>query len=370
MEFGAFRSCKCRQVSQHGLMGIRNTINQLVFATSNPSIALGLFVIAMALIPLNDSMIKLISDELSIFQILGVRAAFSLTWLALIPATLPAVLKLSAKNWLILSLRGFCLVGAMLFFFLPLATLTLAETTAIFFTAPLLIALLSVPVLGEKIGIYRILAVIIGLIGVIMIVKPVSGDFKLAYLMPMLAALSYAAFQVITRLIRNEAEILAMVAVQNVIYFLTGLIGMAVIFIWQPAIPDGEIWSFLLRQWNNPSSYELMLLALGSVIVLNLSFASTNVYSNVEATYVAPFEYVALPMAVMWGIVFWGHWPDLNAWIGILLIISAGIFMVFREHLANRPVVSSTPMRSAVSNTVADDEAPWNREYEANPFCF
>ncbi|MEM9278019.1 MAG: DMT family transporter [Pseudomonadota bacterium] len=339
---------------------------------TRPTIAIGFFVIAMALIPLNDSLIKLMSEKMSIFQILGLRAGLSLTLVLLIPTAFPEVMKLSALTWLKLSIRGFCLVGAMLFFFLPLATLSLAEVTAIFFTAPLLISVLSVPVLGEKLGIFRISAVIIGMIGVLVIVRPGSEGFQLSYLMPMASAASYAAFQVITRYIRNEAPVIAMVAVQNFIYLMTGLIGMLAIFLINPVVPDDPIGGFLLRGWVTPGAVEFLYIGIAGVIVLNLAFASTNVYSNLEASIVAPFEYIALPMAVLWGILIWGDWPELNAWIGIFMIIGSGIFMIYRENRRNKEIASAVPMRSAVTNTVNVDEADLigERKYEAMPLWF
>ena len=339
---------------------------------ARPTVAIVLFVIAMALIPLNDSLIKLMSDKMSVFQILGLRAGISLALIMLIPMTLPAVSKLGFATWLKLSVRGFCLVGAMLFFFLPLASLSLAEVSAIFYTAPLLISVLSVPILGERLGIFRISAVIVGLIGVLFIVKPGSDGFQLAYLMPIGSALSYAAFQIITRYIRNEAPVIAMVAVQNIIYFATGMAGILLIYLLQPEVSDNPISGFLLRAWATPGTTELLYLGVAGVFVLNLAFCSTNVYSNVEATLVAPFEYIALPMAIFWGIVIWGDWPDLNAWIGISMIIGSGIFLIYRENIRNREVVSSVPMRSAATNTTNVDEEDYigEREYKPMPICF
>ena len=112
--------------------------------------------------------------------------------------------------------------------------------------------------------------------------------------------------------------------------------------------------------------------AVAGVFVLNLAFCSTNVYSNVEATLVAPFEYIALPMAIFWGIMIWGDWPDLNAWIGISMIIGSGIFLIYRENIKKREIVSSVPMRSAVTNTTNVDEEDYigEREYKPMPLCF
>jgi len=323
---------------------------------TRPGVAIVLFMFGMALIPLNDSLIKLMSGRFSVFEILAVRSAFALLIIMAIPVTLKTLSQLSLRSWIVLGGRGVCLVLAMLLFFLPLATLGLAEVTSIFFTAPLLISVFSVPLLGEKLGIYRIIAVLAGLAGVLLIVQPGGERFQLAYLMPVGSAVAYAAFQLITRYLRNEAELLAMVAVQQIVYLLTGVAGVILIFAFQPEIPPGEVWGFLLREWTRPELQDLVYLAIASVVVLNLAFVSTNVYRNVEATLVAPFEYTALPMAVLWGILIWGDWPLPTAWAGMGLILAGGIFMIYRENRNDTDIASSLPMRSAVTNKASQDD--------------
>lgn len=332
--------------------------NRILEILNRPLIAVAYFVVAMAVIPLNDSIIKLMSDRFSIFQILAIRAAIALFFLMLFPIVWSSLTKLSLKTWLKILARGMCLVGAMLFFFLPLATLGLAEVTAIFFTAPLIISVLSVPLLGEQLGPFRIAAVIFGMIGTLIIVKPGSSDFQLAYLMPIASAVSYSAFQLITRYLRNEVAVPAMVAAQNMIYLAVGALGVLCLYLFAPIVPDGEIWGFLLRGWQTPNWSEFGLLCIAAFIVLNLSIASTNAYTSVEATYVAPFEYVAMPMAVLWGIVFWGDWPDLSSWIGIVLILLSGIAMIYREYTRQKTIASSVSMRAAIATGIAplDDE--------------
>lgn len=339
---------------------------------SRPLVAITYFLIAMMLIPLNDALVKLMSGQISVFEVMGVRAFFALLILLVFPLTLPAMRKLSLKLWLQLSLRGIFLTFSMLFFFLPLATLGLAEVNAIFFTAPLWISVLSVPLLGEKLGIFRIIAVITGLCGVLLVVKPGGDGFQIAYIMPMISAFSYAAFQIITRYLREDADVMAMVGVQNIVYFVVGMGGMLLVFLFDPSPPEGEIWGFLLRGWKTPGTTELLYLAIASLIVLNLSFASTNVYSNVEATYVAPFEYIALPMAIMWGIAIWGDWPEPGAWIGMGLILGGGILMIYRENRKDTDIASSVPMRAAAVNSVSlDGESPHQeKEFETRRSVF
>ncbi|MDJ0613719.1 MAG: DMT family transporter [Rhizobiaceae bacterium] len=323
---------------------------------TRPGYALGFFVFAMALIPLNDSFIKLMSSHLSVFQILAMRAVVCLCILVCVPGTVMALTRLSAKTLFKLGFRGLCLVGAMLMFFLPLAQLGLAEVTAIFFTAPLLISLLSVPILGEKLGLFRIGAVLVGLAGVVVIVRPGSEGFTFAYLMPIASAISYATYQIVTRYIRNEASLLSMVVVQNLVYFAAGVIGIVAGALFVDGQLEGKIMGFLTRDLAMPYPIEFLYLLVGGFIVLTLSFASANAYSNVEATLIAPFEYVALPMAIIWGVVFWNDWPDAQSWIGITMILGAGILVIYRENVKSKETASAAPMRAASINKVSPIE--------------
>jgi drug/metabolite transporter (DMT)-like permease len=243
----------------------------------------------------------------------------------------------------------------MMCFFLPLATLSLAEVTAIFYTAPLIISVMSVPLFGEKLGIFRIGAVLIGFVGVLFIVAPGTSGFELTYIMPLFSAVSYAAFQLITRYLRNEAPVIGMVAVQNMIYLAFGTIGVLLIMLFQPIPGDDSVSQFLLREWNTPQGIDFGYLLITGTIVLLLAFASTNIYSNLEATFIAPFEYVAMPTAVLWGIVFFGEWPSLNAWMGIILIISGGLLMIYRESKKDLHVGSDIRMRAAATYSETEE---------------
>ena len=134
---------------------------------STPLFALGLLTVAMGIIPLNDALIKLMSEDLPLGQIVALRAVIALGLLGLFSHSLRSMLVLTAKVFWLFVARGMCLVLAMVLFFVSLGSLPLANVIAIFFVAPLIIAVLSVPLLGEKIGLHRLTAVGAGMLGVI-----------------------------------------------------------------------------------------------------------------------------------------------------------------------------------------------------------
>ena len=145
---------------------------------TTPSYALGLLGLAMAVIPLNDALIKIMSASISLGQVVAVRALLSLLLVVLVSDGLRAMLNLSAPLFWQFVGRAMCLVVAMLLFFVSLSSLPLANVIAIFFVAPMIITLLSVPFLGEKIGVHRPASVSAGMIGVLVIIQPAGQSFK------------------------------------------------------------------------------------------------------------------------------------------------------------------------------------------------
>ena len=86
-----------------------------------------------------------------------------------------------------------------------------------------------------------------------------------------------------------------------------------------------------------------------AVMVLFLSWVSSNAYRHVEASFIAPFEYAAIPFAVIWGILIWQDWPDALAWAGMVLILAGGLYTVYRERQQNSKVMSETPMPASTA---------------------
>ena len=181
-----------------------------------PFVALALLAVGMAFIPLNDAFIKLMSGHLSLAQISVIRGIMSLAILAFVSTGFRSMFALSGAEFVQFFSRGMCLVVAMVLFFAALGSLPLPTCVAIFFVAPLLITLFSVPFLGERIGIHRSLSVLAGMAGVLLIIRPGTDSFQQETLLVLAAALSYALFQIWTRRLKSVGNLEAMVTVQHV----------------------------------------------------------------------------------------------------------------------------------------------------------
>ena len=243
----------------------------------------------------------------------------------------------------------------MVLFFVSLGSLPLASVIAIFFVSPLIITVLSVPLLGEKIGWHRLTAVISGMLGVLFIIQPGGLEFQIEALFVVGAAFSYAVFQIWTRRLRTVGNLIGMVAVQHVCYLAVGLMFTAVNFIWPIDYSGNPTVDFLLRSPTSMSYTHIFYVVICSFSVLLLSFASSNAYRSVEASLIAPFEYVAIPLGVVWGILIWNDWPDKMAFVGIVMILAGGLYTLYRENIKSVDLVTSTPMPATAAIAQSKD---------------
>jgi drug/metabolite transporter (DMT)-like permease len=285
----------------------------------------------------NDVLIKLLSDTYPLHQIVFFRSSISLiiTLSILVPLE-GGVSILRTSRLGIHCLRGLALVVANLSFFTGLAVIPLGDATAIFFVAPLLITLLSIPVLGEKVGPRRLGAVVVGLFGVLLMVRPGSAAFQIAAVLPLIAAMAYASLQVVTRKIGRTERAATLAFYIQLCFFLScagfGLFAGDGRF----APGDGGASDFLLRAWVWPEQFDMMVLASLGVLAAFGGYLISQAYRSADAAFLAPFEYIALPLSIFWSISIWGDWPEAQGWVGIALICGAGLYVFFREAILKR----------------------------------
>lgn len=293
-------------------------------------------VAALACLTLSDSIIKWLSPELPLHQITLFRSCFALI-LVLLFVQLEGGLKLLRTRRPVLHFaRGSMLVLANMFFFLALAAMPLAETVTLFYTAPLFICILSQPVLGEKVGLSRWFVIVMGMIGVIIMLRPGTELFRLISILPVLAALCYASMTMMTRKLGlQETAGTLTFYIQLAFIVISSLVGLG--------IGDGSLdqydstaLSFLLRAWAWPDLGQWQLLIICGAIVSFGGYLISQAYRIGEASAVAPFEYASLPFALIVGYYLWGDWPDWRAFVGTGLIISSGLLVVYLENRAQR----------------------------------
>lgn len=213
--------------------------------------------------------------------------------------------------------RALTQLGAAGFFFASLPYIGLAEATAIGDINPVLITLGAAVFLGEKLGLRRIFGVIAALCGALIIIRPGMGVFSPAAVLPLCAAVCYAASALLTRWTAPRENIWTVLLASALIC--TVVTSIALPFVWVPvARTDLPIFALIG-----------ILGTLGQFIIIR-SFAVA------EASVVAPFGYVGIIFATLWGIVFFDTYPDHWTIVGALVIVAAGLYVWHRETRAAR----------------------------------
>lgn len=303
-------------------------------APAAPRLGIALILIGVTFISINDMIIKLLSGGYPLHQLVFMRSAIAI-WVAFAFLWFeggPTLLRTRQPG--LHALRALMIVIANITFFAGLAVLPLGLATAVFFVAPLFITLLSVPVLGETVGPRRLIAVLVGFLGVLVMVETGGAlDVPLwAFSLPVIAALFYAGMQVMTRKLGAASAASAMS-----IYIHIGFLSVsALVFLvagdgrFLPLV-EAESLQFLLRPWVWPTAEDW--LRIGTIGALGgfIGYALSQAYRVGDAALIAPFEYVALPMAIFWGWLIFGEVPGLRLWIGSALIAGAGIYVLWRE---------------------------------------
>jgi len=290
--------------------------------------------------------IKYLSGDYPLHQIVLIRTvvAMIITLGILVPVE-GGYKNLKTRHLRLHLIRGFSVVMANMTFFLGLASLDIAEATAIFFVAPLFITALSYFILKEEVGIYRWFAVVIGLIGVVVMLRPGTSSFQLAALLPLVAAFAYANLNILTRKIGLSDKASTMT-------FYIQLVFIVVCSAFGLLVGDGRFATgnnasldFLLRAWTMPSTDDLLVMVGLGVSSAFGGYLISQAYRVTLAVVIAPIEYIALLLAILWGYLIWGEWPDFVAWIGIALILGSGLLIFWREVVRGKKLVIAHPLR-------------------------
>jgi drug/metabolite transporter (DMT)-like permease len=205
--------------------------------------------------------------------------------------------------------------GATTFFFLSLPHIGLAEATAIADLNPVLITLGAALFLGERLGPRRVVGVLVALVGALIVIRPGAGVFTWWALLPLACAVSYAASALLTRRIGTQESVWASMVYAAL--FGTLVAGAVLPFVWQP-VEAADLWRFGL----------IACLGTGAQLCIIRSFSIT------EAGIVAPFAYLGIVFATLWGVVLYDQWPDRWTVIGALVIVGAGLYVWHRENKA------------------------------------
>jgi len=277
---------------------------------------------------LQDVIIKWISGEYAVTQILATRSLVAFVPLFILLHLDGGLRGISGRRLGRLLVRSGLLFASYTTYYLAIAAIPLADAVSLFYTAPLFIVALSGPVLRERVGLRRWLAVVIGFIGAIVMCWPGADVIDPAALLSLFAAALYALAQVMARDLGTTYRASVMALAQNAVNLGAALaIGLiagdgAYAGATHPSL------AFLLRAWAVPTTVDLLLMAATGVIAAVAIWCLTQAYRIAEANVLAPFEYTSIIWVVLLAYGIWGEVPKRFTVVGGLLIVAAGIYVL------------------------------------------
>ncbi len=285
-----------------------------------------LALLAFGIFATHDVVIKVLGGDYSPVQLIffSVTLAFPLAMVMIIGDPQPGTLRPRHPWWVALRTVAGLITAISAFY--AFSVLPLAQVYALIFASPLLITVLAIPVLGEVVRVRRWLAVLVGLVGVMVVLRPGATELGLGHLAALMAAIGGSVASIVVRKIGNDERPIVLLLYPMIANFV--VMGVALPFVYQP-MPIGDFGAIAV------------LAALGWVA----GRIMVSAYSTGEAAIVAPMQYSQILWATAYGALFFDELPDRPTAIGAGIIIASGLYIVLRESRgtasANRPVLQT-----------------------------
>lgn len=296
-------------------------------STQNSTLrGLGYAFLGFAVFASHDALIKALGGVYSVMQIIFFATLFSF-----VPMAVTILTDRTTGNflphhpWLVL-LRSALMVTAMSCAFYAFSVLPLAEVYSLLFSFPLIVTVLSIPILGEVVRAQRWAAVGVGLIGVLIVLRPGATDITLGHLAALTAAFCSAFASVLVRKIGNEER-------SAVLILYPMLLAIAVMSLAQPVV------------YQPPSLLHLAMMALVGVFSVIAQHLIILAYRAAPAGVIAPSQYSQIIWATIFGMVFFGERPDIWVAVGASIIIASGVYVVWRESRTNTTSANTPVLR-------------------------
>jgi drug/metabolite transporter (DMT)-like permease len=278
---------------------------------------------ASSLFPVMNGLVQVLSPRYPSEQIVWARVVSHLVFILVLFAPrfgLVPLVRTTQLKWQVL--RSVVLLASTFLFFNGVKHLELAKAAAISFTAPFMVALIAWPMLGERMTLGRLIAVMVAFLGVLVVIRPGSDVFHWASLLILGSSACYALYQVVTRLVAGHDP----PETSAVYSALVGTLVMSMLmpFVWSP-----------IQSWADAG----LLFSLGILGGLGHYFVA-RAMTCAPANIIAPFGYWQMIGSVIVGYAISGLLPDLSTWLGAAIIVAAGLYIAWRETRA-RPVADA-----------------------------
>ncbi|MDO5632230.1 MAG: DMT family transporter [Paracoccus sp. (in: a-proteobacteria)] len=278
-----------------------------------------LMCVAMAFFTMNDTVMKYVTQDLPLYQSIALRGLAILPILAVFARREGGLdLRVQRENRWPLALRTVGEVVSTVLYLNALRHMAISELSAILQSLPLLVTLAAAAMFGEKLGWRRMLAILIGLVGVMMILRPGTDAFDIWSVLGIGAVAALVLRDMATRMFSHGVR-------SSTIAFYAAL-----------SVTVTALILGLGEGWRMPTLTQAGLLILAAAF-LTVGYITVIATMRVgEIGFIAPFRYVSLVVAIVLGLMVFGEWPDLWTWAGSALVVGAGVYSILRERRLNR----------------------------------
>jgi drug/metabolite transporter (DMT)-like permease len=312
-----------------------------------PVTALMLLLTGVFAIAFQDSLVKLMSAHTSFWQFQLLRSIGNLGFVILLAVLSGGIGLLIPRNWRPVYLRAGILMLCMFCFFSGAPFLSVAQMAAGLYTYPLFISLLAIPILGERVGRWRIFALLIGGTGAAFVLNPWDANFSLLQVLPILAGLFYAAnILTIRKACRNESP-LALAFAAAITFIIAATIGISLLKLFPLSSELRTNMPFVAIGWPELTLLVAAFALFASVLNLTANICISRAYQTADASWLAPMDFSYLIFAAFWSQVIFAQWPTPSAIVGMTLIGIAGIITAWRERVAanlTRRLANASPV--------------------------
>ena len=301
--------------------------------------------LGMALFSIQDALIKFIYEDVALYELY-----FGRTLVAFI--LLVGYLKFSNQKIILKThypfltiFRVICFFFGFSFFYISLTYMTLAMANALFFSSPFFVSILATIVLKEKVGIRRWLAISAGFIGVFIVLNPDFNEFDYKKIAPIACALCYSISMTITKYTSDKdnsytqmTHLYIGATIISILFFIFTGKGQFNNF-------SDPTFQFIFREWFTNPTYAWPIIILMGFIGALAFFCVFNAYSIASPSVVSLYEYSLIIWSIMIGYILFDNVPTLRTFIGVSIIIGAGIYIYLREKIKDQMIVTDTPNR-------------------------
>ncbi len=292
----------------------------LLGRNASAAVTLTLSVLAMSFA---DAMVKLVSSDLTIWQVFAARSVFAAACLAaLLYATKDAPL-LRVSYWIVL--RSALLIFTWLAFYASLPLLDLAIAATAVYTNPIWTTVLSALFLGERVTRTQWLGVALGFVGVAVILRPGADGFSMAIFLPLMAAFTYSLAMVLTRNKCRSENPVSLALNLHVAFLLTGVIGSVAFLLIDVGDALRSEYPFLFEHWRSMDLTDWALMGFLGVLSAGFFLGVARAYQTGAPQMMATVDYSYVVFAALWGLILFTEIPTVDTWVGMALVVAAGL---------------------------------------------